>query len=60
MNPLKRAVFGQAMVEYLVGLAILTAIVSIPFNGHPSVAQYFMAEVKNAYYGFFNALSIPL
>lgn len=51
---------GQAMVEYLVGLAVLTAIVSIPFDGHASVAEYFMASVKEAYYGFFNAISIPL
>ncbi len=51
---------GQAMTEYLIGLAIVTAIVAVPFGGHPSVIVMFLEAVRTAYNRFFVALGLPL
>lgn len=47
------------MTEYLVGLAIVTAIVAVPFEGHGSLVEYFLAMVRVAYLRYFTAIALP-
>jgi hypothetical protein len=50
---------GQSAVEYLVGLAIVAAVVSVPIAGHSSLIAYFLAAVREAYQRFFSAIALP-
>lgn len=54
-----RPVRGQSMTEYLVGLAVVTAIVAVPFNGDASLVEYFIDMVRVAYLRFFTAIALP-
>ncbi len=51
---------GQSMAEYLSGLALMTAVVAIPIEGHPSVIAFFLHVVRQTYQRFFVALGLPL
>ncbi|HEU4458272.1 MAG TPA: hypothetical protein VFR90_04050 [Methylibium sp.] len=50
---------GQSMTEYLVGLAVVTAIVAVPFDGRASLVEYFIDMVRIAYLRFFTAIALP-
>lgn len=47
------------MAEYIVGLALLAALVAVPIEGHSSVATFFLAMVKLGYQKFFTAIALP-
>ncbi len=51
---------GQAMTEYIVGLALMVAIVSVPIAGRPSLISYFLDAVRIAYQRFLVANSVTL
>ncbi len=48
------------MTEYLVGLALLIAVVSVPIGGSPSLIAYFLDAVRIAYQRFLVANSVTL
>lgn len=50
---------GQSMFEYVVALAILVAIVSVPMGERPSLIAFFLAAVHDAYQRFFVAIASP-
>jgi hypothetical protein len=51
---------GQSMVEYIVGLAILVAVVSVPVGGQSSLITFFLNAVQVAYQRFLVANSVTL
>lgn len=51
---------GQAMVEYLVVLALLTALVAVPIGGADSAVELLMRAIHTAYVRFLAALSLPI
>lgn len=48
------------MVEYLVVLALLTALVAVPIDGSDSVVELLMKAIHTAYVKFLAALSLPM
>ena len=50
---------GQAMVEYLVLLAIVVALVAVPIDGAASALALLLDAVRTAYQKFLAALSLP-
>ncbi len=58
MNTLRQR--GQSMAEYLVGLALMVAVVAVPVEGHSSVIAFFLHVVRQTYQRFFVALGLPL
>ena len=51
---------GQSMVEYLVGLALVTAILAVPIGGYPSVIAMMLAAVRTGFARFLGAMSLPV
>lgn len=51
---------GQAMVEYLVALAVAVALFAIPVGDQPSVLALVLDAVRLAYLKFLAAMSMPL
>lgn len=50
---------GQAMVEYLLGAALVVALLAIPIDGYSSVVAMLLDAVRIGYAKFLAALSIP-
>jgi len=53
-----RRMAGQSLVEYLVALALLTAVVAIPIGGHESLVALVLDAVRIAFNRFTAALSL--
>lgn len=53
----KRA-HGQSLVEYLIGCAVVTAVVAVPIDGHNSLLTMVLQLVRVAFNRFTAALSI--
>jgi hypothetical protein len=50
---------GQAMVEYLVLLALVLTLIAVPVDGHASVLAAMLDAVHTAYQKFLAALALP-
>ena len=50
---------GQAMAEYLVVAALLTAIVAVPVAGSESAVSLMLEAIRDAWSRLLGALSLP-
>lgn len=48
------------MVEYLAGLALVTALLALPIDGNRSVIEMWLAAIRTAFARFLGAISLPL
>jgi hypothetical protein len=55
---MKRVTRGQAMAEYLTLLALLTALVAVPIDGHPSALALMLDVLRVAWQKFITALAL--
>jgi hypothetical protein len=50
---------GQSIAEYLVGCAVVVALVTVPVGGESSALALFLASVKTGFANFAAAIAVP-
>jgi hypothetical protein len=55
---MRRRACGQSMAEYLTLLAVVTALVTVPIDGHPSALVLLLEAVRIAWQKFITALAL--